>query len=273
MGLSAIEKCKKNNGKIIENKNDVLCGRGSGVNAYPGNVKFRELVKARKAEYKNAKRHLKIPITKEIIQCIKNLDPPGRFLVRDETNEWREYTEEQAMVKTAQALREGATKNDRPKFRTQPKIPNVSLHPNHQSSAIHMGQNLLNTSPTFNAMQDVMIYDERRNRNIYPPPMYSMERPIVPTYPQSPKVSDAHSSFNPYERDMKKDKEVLHQHCTMSAPNNVFPYQISIGYPANVFPEDRFDDAEENLDISIRTFLNSVQMRRLHSILEKRPLY
>ena len=47
---------------ITPNCNDVLCGRGSGVNTFSGNIFFRELVRVRKELYRKVKRHQKIPI-------------------------------------------------------------------------------------------------------------------------------------------------------------------------------------------------------------------
>jgi len=63
------------------NKNDILCGRGSGPNDHIGNVSFRKLVSSRKEEYmKASSRAQKQLIAKEIIETISSMDPPGRFL-------------------------------------------------------------------------------------------------------------------------------------------------------------------------------------------------
>lgn len=106
----------RNTGEIVmtPNCNDVLCGRGSGVNTFSGNIFFRELVRVRKEMYRKVKRHQKIPIAEEIIDTITNLDPPGRFLIRNKEGTcWYVHSRKQSMVKTAQALREGATKRER----------------------------------------------------------------------------------------------------------------------------------------------------------------
>ncbi len=50
-------------------------------------------------------------ITRRVIEHIHTLNPPGRFLEKDEaTNSWRECEMKRAHEKTAQALRDGAAK-------------------------------------------------------------------------------------------------------------------------------------------------------------------
>ena len=62
-------------------------------------------------------------ITRRVIDHIHALNPPGRFLERDEaTGRWRECEMKRAHEKTAQALRDGAAK-----LRTTNKRPSISL--------------------------------------------------------------------------------------------------------------------------------------------------
>ena len=52
--------------------NDVICGRGKSI-THPGNLKFRQLVLARKDEYKRAKRRDdKTRIAFEIVEALRN---------------------------------------------------------------------------------------------------------------------------------------------------------------------------------------------------------
>ena len=96
---------------------DVLCGRGGGINAHEGNAAFRELVKEQKRRYNlAAKKDEKAEISQTIVDHIKSKN--GRFLQRDTSQPfatgggtkgwWVEITNDKAMSKTSQALREGA---------------------------------------------------------------------------------------------------------------------------------------------------------------------
>jgi len=57
-----------------------------------------------------SKKSHKIYYAKHIIDSLRNLSPPGKFLKYDSTTElWYELDHENALAKTKQALREGAT--------------------------------------------------------------------------------------------------------------------------------------------------------------------
>lgn len=102
------------------NPNDVLCGRGSGPNDYRGNIKFRNMVYERRAEYlASTTRKAKGQIAQEIIDQFRtNFHPPGRFLKKVDPktakalgvtrgNEvWVEVDAETALEKAKQALRQ-----------------------------------------------------------------------------------------------------------------------------------------------------------------------
>jgi len=99
--------------------NDVLCGRGGGINSHPGNKTFRTWVHERKEAYNLATtKQEKARVSIQVIDMVKNQKPPGRFLARDESipgamstlskNYWIEIDLNKAIAKTSQALREGA---------------------------------------------------------------------------------------------------------------------------------------------------------------------
>ena len=91
-------------------------GRGGGINSHIGNQTFREWVRQRKEEYNLApSKAEKAKIAHDVMNLVKQLDPPGRFLQRDpecpsNLNAWVEIDETRAIAKTSQALREGAPK-------------------------------------------------------------------------------------------------------------------------------------------------------------------
>lgn len=96
--------------QLIESphKNDVLCGRGGGINNHPGNVNYRSIVHIYKNDYNLAtNKQVKSEIARTVIKKVRELKPPGRFLEKNNLV-YQVVSEEQAMKKTSQALREGA---------------------------------------------------------------------------------------------------------------------------------------------------------------------
>lgn len=96
------------------NPNDVLCGRGGNINSHRGNEQFRSLVEKRKRVYLTARfKREKRLIASSIVNEIRAMDPPGRFLARkgsmkDNSGYWYDIGDEKARDKTSQALRENA---------------------------------------------------------------------------------------------------------------------------------------------------------------------
>jgi len=97
--------------------NDVLCGRGGGINSHPGNKVFREWVRERKNLYNLAtSKAEKAVVSKEIVTMVQELQPAGRFLQKEPTRKgfsgmtafWVEIDVVKALAKTSQGLREGA---------------------------------------------------------------------------------------------------------------------------------------------------------------------
>ena len=88
--------------------NDVLCGRGGLTNNHPGNVFFRGLVRSRQEAYLFASKREKALVAHGIVDVIRSLKPPGRFLKKDKKDMWAEIGNKKAREKTSQALREKA---------------------------------------------------------------------------------------------------------------------------------------------------------------------
>ena len=97
---------------ITPHCNDVLSGRGAGINQHPGNECYRALIKRAKLNYLNTRPATKKKIIHDIIDAITTAQsPPGRFLKLDpKTGLWECITFEEAKKKTGQALREDAPK-------------------------------------------------------------------------------------------------------------------------------------------------------------------
>jgi hypothetical protein len=76
---------------IIENPfgvhdHDILSGRGAFVNGHIGNARLRTLASERKIQFDSGGYTEKRALATEIVQIIKALDPPGRFLKRSKKN-------------------------------------------------------------------------------------------------------------------------------------------------------------------------------------------
>ena len=90
------------------NEWSVLCGRGGKANSFIGCVRFRAMVVQSQAEYLAARKKDKILIAQRIVKSIQANG--GLFLMRSSANnkdEWVEVSDERAIAKTSQALREG----------------------------------------------------------------------------------------------------------------------------------------------------------------------
>ena len=113
------EYCPKLKRQIIfePRSTDVISGRGAAIYQHSGNILLRNIVKERKETYiLKAVRREKVEMVQEVMDVIKGLDPPGRFLElrdppKDEkgNNVWVEMDETKALSKISQSLREGAT--------------------------------------------------------------------------------------------------------------------------------------------------------------------
>lgn len=93
---------------------DVLCGRGGGINSHPGNQTFRNWVREKKEAYNLAANKIeKAKVSRDVLDQVASLSPPGRFLQKEEFPGepgpvWVQIDDIKAMAKTSQALREGA---------------------------------------------------------------------------------------------------------------------------------------------------------------------
>mmetsp|Transcript_42537 Transcript_42537/g.102509 ORF Transcript_42537/g.102509 Transcript_42537/m.102509 type:complete len:516 (+) Transcript_42537:2110-3657(+) len=87
-------------------KNDVLMGRGGKNNQWTGNEKLREIARTRAAEYAVASKRAKSQISRELVEDIRLLSPPGRFLKKCPNSKWEDVGDEIAREKTSQVLRD-----------------------------------------------------------------------------------------------------------------------------------------------------------------------
>lgn len=94
-------------GNILVTDYDILCGRGGLTNHHKGNKRFRDIVALHRSDYVRAPKIQKPSVARVIVRAIRNGDPPGRFLRKDEkTGKWVDIGDKKAAEKTSQALRE-----------------------------------------------------------------------------------------------------------------------------------------------------------------------
>lgn len=108
---------------------DVLSGRGNFVNYHPGNLMFREKVQKHKLAYVACPKPQKSGFAELIVAELRGQG--SRFLVRDETTKlWHDIGDKKALMKTRQALREGAP--DIAERMTTPRSIGASAMPVHR---------------------------------------------------------------------------------------------------------------------------------------------
>ena len=98
-----------NNQTTNPTNEDVINGRGQGVQRHPGNEKYRKLVHIMRIAYAKSKNSDKSRISKSIVMAFRQTG--GRFLELDErTGIYYDIGDKKACAKTSQALREGLKK-------------------------------------------------------------------------------------------------------------------------------------------------------------------
>jgi hypothetical protein len=116
-------------GNILVTDYDILCGRGGLTNHHKGNKRFRDIVALHRPDYVRAPKIQKPSVARVIVRAIRNGDPPGRFLRKDEkTGKWVDIGDKKAAEKTSQALRE-KTNEEREKGKANPPLGSGILLP------------------------------------------------------------------------------------------------------------------------------------------------
>jgi hypothetical protein len=114
IGVSSM--APSNHGEIVVHNHDVLSGRGVHIAHHPGNERFRSLVTSFTDKHYCTSYTVseKKALAVQIIQHIRSLDPPGRFLKREGkagasrglSGPWQVLTEREVIKKACQALRD-----------------------------------------------------------------------------------------------------------------------------------------------------------------------
>lgn len=137
-----------------------MCGRGGLTNNARGNIFFRHLCKLKQDEYLKATKREKAGVAREIVQAIKALNPPGRFLKKTPKGEWEEISDRKAREKTSQALREGAPEKRNNTSQGQTNSPGGSI----------INKSTLPVAPTTTPPQTIHLVDGQVVSSPAPPP-------------------------------------------------------------------------------------------------------
>jgi len=105
---------------ILPHHHDVLMGRGGKNNQHAGNENLRDMARAMRDRYKASAKKGKSNMSRELVQNVRDLDPPGRFLKRNPvTSDWEDVGDEIAREKVSQVLRDAVSEWTGPKSQTK----------------------------------------------------------------------------------------------------------------------------------------------------------
>ena len=89
----------------VPHDNDVLLGRGVYVED-SGNKRFKAYITYHKERYAETQKKDKALFAERIVNAIRNLEPPGRFLIRDtNTQQWANIGDKRVYLKVRQEFR------------------------------------------------------------------------------------------------------------------------------------------------------------------------
>lgn len=163
----------------VVNPNDVLFGRGSGPNDHEGNIKFRDLVAQRKAEYMATNhRQTKAKIARAIVDIV--LSAGGRFLKKLEGKEAENLgftngddvyvvvDDDTIMEKAKQALRQNRDKTSSGSTPVAENNANLALA---QAQAQLAAQQMMAPSLPISSLQ-TNLYTGSMQQQFEPVPVY-----------------------------------------------------------------------------------------------------
>jgi len=190
-----------NDGDPIEHPsdNDVLSGRGGRINNHSGNIHFRKLVTEEKAKYISLNKKMdKKYIAIDIVDQLRKLEPPGRFLKKDGLH-WYEIGDERARKKAAQALREdGPGLRKEMDQRVNVKLSHDYIHQNIFPSTSLRYNSMQSTYPCMSGSTRRPEFHHHTNPSVLP--INYLMQPSLSSNGSKSTMPDSKTSFqNPYQ--------------------------------------------------------------------------
>lgn len=204
------------------NAQDVLSGRGGGINSHKGNKEFREWVNQRKEEYNLAQnKKEKIAVAMQVVRQVQQQVPvPGRFLQRDTSvvggssgQWWVEVSEAKALAKTTQALREGA-----PKIRQAYQTVDSKSAKKRKRKAPFVAI-ALETPMMDDATEKLVLQTVKQDASSLP--RYKSEQMLLPTTDYSVAIEQLQENVDKARRDLEHQQ--LRPQATSPSPTLVAP--------------------------------------------------
>lgn len=114
--------------EIQPHENDILMGRGGKNNQHVGNEKLRGLARLQSENYRAASKKGKSCISRDLVKQVRNLNPPGRFLKKNNgTGAWEDVGDDVAREKASQVLRDAVSFSIQPEM--EERCESKAYHP------------------------------------------------------------------------------------------------------------------------------------------------
>lgn len=113
---------------ITPHENDILMGRGGKNNQHTGNNQLRAFAREECRNYRTSSKKGKSYISRELVRRVRELDPPGRFLKKNnDTGLWEDVGDDVAREKASQALRDAValSEEEEEEEEEQPDLPHL----------------------------------------------------------------------------------------------------------------------------------------------------
>ena len=131
---------------------DVLMGRGGKNNQWRGNEKLRAMARTQAENYRMSSKKGKSYISRELVRRARELDPPGRFLKKDDAGGWEDVGDEVAREKASQVLRDAVA--------VEINSPNIA-----SEGELKMGMEILSTNQNRSSSAPPVMATARRRRD------------------------------------------------------------------------------------------------------------
>lgn len=197
---------------ISPHENDILMGRGGKNNQHVGNENLRGLARLQCENYRLASKKGKSYISRQLVQQVRQLSPPGRFLKKNHgTGVWEDVGDDVAREKASQVLRDAVS------FATLPKMNETSENHHHCESE----ETFSNTRRVSSAPPTVKAVSRRRHWDeitYSTPPPYDHQLNMI-----TPSLYHVSASLSQYDSSAKRPRYHRNRWDEQSVGNSYHP--------------------------------------------------